>query len=236
MTARLALCTLCCALLLARCSSSPEPQSATSPAVDGGPDAADAADVAAGEVDEPERPVPSRLGAIWATEGGDKVPREELRVSQLSRDVRTSLWDGSSVRLFGARSEVLGFVLVLEGGASPVEEVSVRFEELLGPDGARIGSVPLSEDRIFDWTERNIELFFVRYLAIKGLSRLTWSLYDERHIPERFQRPHDQDGIGTGGWNDRPDHDKHYPDIAVPMELVPTFTVPDGRSQSVWVG
>ena len=38
----------------------------------------------------------------------------------------------------------------------------------------------------------------------------------------------------TGGWADRPDHDKHYPDIAVPMELVPTFSIAAGQNQSVW--
>ncbi len=40
--------------------------------------------------------------------------------------------------------------------------------------------------------------------------------------------------MGSGGWNDRPDHDKFYPDIMVPIELVPTFSVAQAQNQSIW--
>src|SRR4029079_13594235 len=42
------------------------------------------------------------------------------------------------------------------------------------------------------------------------------------------------DGSYKGGWTNRPNHDKAYPDIAVPMELVPDFSIAAGNSQSVW--
>ena len=35
-------------------------------------------------------------------------------------------------------------------------------------------------------------------------------------------------------WTDRPDHDLNYPDVLVPIELVPTFTIAQGRNQSIW--
>jgi len=53
-----------------------------------------------------------------------------------------------------------------------------------------------------------IELFYVRYLEIRGLSLLAYEHYDERHIPERCRRPYDEDGIGSGTWEDRPCHNK----------------------------
>jgi hypothetical protein len=81
---------------------------------------------------------------------------------------------------------------------------------------------------------RDIELFLVRYLQIKGLSRLSYDTYDERHVPERLRRPKVA-GTYVGGWSQRPDHDKFYPDIAVPMELSPRFTIEGGHNQSVWV-
>jgi hypothetical protein len=40
------------------------------------------------------------------------------------------------------------------------------------------------------------------------------------------------EGIGT--WEDRPDHDKYYPDIAVPLELESPFTISADTSQSIW--
>ena len=47
------------------------------------------------------------------------------------------------------------------------------------------------------------------------------------------------DGRGYGEargdcWQDRPDHDMFYPDIAVPLELVPTFNIAAGNNQSIW--
>lgn len=90
---------------------------------------------------------------------------------------------------------------------------------------------------LYDWTNREIELFYVRYLEIKGLSDIAYhTFYDERHMPERLRRPHvgglAEDGTG---WLDRPDHNKHYPDIAVPLESYPTFTIASGTNQSIWV-
>jgi hypothetical protein len=40
--------------------------------------------------------------------------------------------------------------------------------------------------------------------------------------------------MGSGGWTDRPDHDKAYPDIAILIELVPTFSIAAGQSQSIY--
>ncbi len=97
-----------------------------------------------------------------------------------------------------------------------------------------IRSVPAEGDGVFDWTRRDIELFHVRYLQIRGLSVFGWALYDERHTPKRMRRPHDEFGQAAGMWTERPDHDQHYPDIAVPLELVGRFDVPAMRSQSVW--
>jgi hypothetical protein len=90
-------------------------------------------------------------------------------------------------------------------------------------------------ETLFNWVGRPIEMFFVRYLQIRGLSRLSYENYDERHVPERLRRPHDQYGIATGQWSTRPDAGKHYPDILVPIELHQTFSIAANRSQAIWV-
>src|SRR5205807_585147 len=83
-----------------------------------------------------------------------------------------------------------------------------------------------------------IEPFYVRYLPMNGLSLLSYtSYYDERHAPQRMRRPWSGDGVanpGTG-WFDRPDHDALYPEIAVPLELVPSFSIAARQNQSIWV-
>ncbi len=173
---------------------------------------------------------------IWANNGEDKVTREDMRATHNSTAVYNSTWDGTSVSLFGARNEVVAFNLLLESPAVASRQVQVQFSRLNGPGGATITSKAAAGNGLFDWTGRNIELFYVRYLQIRGISRMGYdNYYDERHVPERFRRPHvGPTANANSGWVDRPDHDKYYPDIAVPLEAQGPFTVAANTSQSVW--
>src|SRR5207237_1772608 len=126
--------------------------------------------------------------------------------------------------IFGARNEVVAFNVILEAGQNSTGNLSVSFNSLSGPSGA-ITSSPATGNGIFSWAQRPIELFFVRYLQINGLSMGAYGTYDERHIPQRLRRPWSGNGSGSGTWQDRPDHNKYYPEIAVPLELIPTFSI-----------
>ncbi|MDP3980306.1 MAG: DUF6067 family protein, partial [Chlamydiota bacterium] len=185
-------------------------------------------------INDPEPPpVNSPISAVWANDGSDKVVQDDLRASSNPNSVLNSVWDGNSVHIFGAKNEVVNFNMILESAVQAASNITVTFQQLNGPNGAVIETT--GED-LFDWTHRNIELFFIRYLEIKGLSRFCCETYDERHIPERFRRPYDPDnGIGSGTWNDRPDHNQKYPDIAVPIELENNFQIQSGQNQSIWV-
>lgn len=173
---------------------------------------------------------------VWANTGEDKVPREDLRATQNFGATLNSIWDLKEVRLFSARNETVAFNLVLETGASKASDVTVSFDLLTGPEGAEIRGRSAQPDAdLFNYLGRDIELFYVRYLSIKGISKLAYDHYDERHIPQRLRRPYDANGYGEGNWDDRPDHDKSYPDIAVPLELHQKFSVPANSNQSIWV-
>ena len=175
------------------------------------------------------------IARVWANDGGGKVTRDELRATNDPNSVHNSAWDGTTISLFGARNEVVSFNLVLEAPATAANGVVVRLEELAGSDGAVIGTRAASGEELFDYVGRNIELFFVRYLEIKGLSvDLAYDSYDERHIPERCRRAYDEEGVGSGTWDDRPCHNKLYPEIAVPLELHTPFAIPAGSNQSIW--
>jgi len=185
---------------------------------------------------QPETPIESTsaITQVWANEGGDKVTQAELRASSDPAAVLNSVWDGSSISLFGARNEVVSFNLVLEAPHADAANVEVTLTELNGPSGMAISTRPASGDDLFDFVGRNIELFFVRYLEIQGLSTLTYETYDERHIPEHCRRPFDEEGSGAGTWEDRPCHNQLYPDIAVPLELESPFAISAGTNQSIW--
>jgi Domain of unknown function (DUF4091) len=178
---------------------------------------------------------PGPITAVWANTGEDKVTQDELRTATGRRPVLNRSWDGSTVRVFGARNEMVAFNLVLEAGSiADAGQVSVQFNRLTGPNGFLIKSTPTNKHGVFDWTERDIELFHVRYLKIRGLSRMSYGIDDERHIPERFRRPKAAEGSYIGGWAHRPDHDKLYPEIAVPIEVTPTFGIGAKKNQSIW--
>jgi hypothetical protein len=166
------------------------------------------------------------------------VAQDELRASHrtenLTGKVVNRVWDGTKINLAGAHNEVVSFNLVLEAAGSAASNVTVKLDALTGPGGATIASAPVTGDGVFNWVGRSIELFYVRYLQIQGLSYFGYEKWDERQVPARFQRPWTGAGVGTGGWTDRPDHDKFYPDIMVPLELVPSFTIAQGQNQSIW--
>ena len=178
----------------------------------------------------------SKIPVVWANDGGDKVTRDELRATNDPANVLNSVWDGNKVSVFGAKNEVVAFNLILEAPTDAATNVTLSFDTLTGPGGASISSVSTSGDGVFNWVNRNIELFYIRYLEIKGLSTdLFYSNYDERHIPERFRRPWTGDGEGSGTWEDRPDHNKFYPEIAIPIELVSGFNIAATQNQSIWI-
>jgi hypothetical protein len=181
----------------------------------------------------------SNITAVWANEGGDKVTQDELRATNntenLTGNVINRAWNGNQIMLSGARNEVVSFNLVLEAGGPAATNVSVSFNSLQGAGAEMsISSVPTSGNGVFNWVNRPIELFYLRYLQIQGLSYFGYDTWDERQIPLRLQRPWTGAGVGTGTWTDRPDHDKFYPDIMVPLELVPAFNIAPGTNQSIW--
>lgn len=175
------------------------------------------------------------LTAVWASEGGDKVMRHERRAA--AAEQRNSVWDGTGIHVWGARNEVVNFKLVLES-AFGARGVNVALNSLVGPNGATISSPaePVKGDAVFDYVGRNIEVFVIDYLQIRGLSLLSYDSYDERHVPSKMRIPTIDPywGVGLGTWADRPGADKYFPEIAVPHELRPQFDVVAGDSQEVW--
>jgi hypothetical protein len=176
---------------------------------------------------------PSNLTGLWANEGGDKVTQDELRVSKKSENltgtVRNNAWDGTTIKLSGARNETVSFNLVLEAAQARAPQVAVFFNTLTGPNGAKIQTVKQATGNdIFSYVGRPIELFYMRYLPIRGMSFFGWYLGNEQGFPPRMRATSGQN------WTSRPDHDKNYPDILVPLELVPTFEIAAGQNQSVW--
>ncbi|MEM9826843.1 MAG: DUF4091 domain-containing protein [Planctomycetota bacterium] len=171
---------------------------------------------------------------IWVNNGQDKVTRQSLRMTRGGIDVRTTGWDGRTVKLVAAKNETVAFNVVIESPSGTLRDVQARFDRLKSPAGEIASKARLPDESLWDFRERPIELFLVRYLRIRGVSTLSYEHFDERHVPERMRRPHDGRGYARGVWEDRPDHDQDYPDILAPLELHPKFDVEAGTNQSIW--
>jgi hypothetical protein len=207
--------------------------------VDGAGDAADPCAADTGGVS-----ATTAITAAWANEGGDKVTQDELRATGHASAVVNSVWDGACIRTFGAKNEVVSFDLVLEAATSKATGVTVSLGDLTGPGGTVLRSAPRTTDELFDWTTTEAELFYVRYLQITGLSQQaygTLATWQEATFPKRTQCPGmtqatpDSKPTGSGcPWAQRPVANKYYPDIAVPLELVPTFDIAASSNQSIW--
>ena len=228
-------------------SSDGGPGGDDSPAGDGGPggdspSGSDAGDPCAADTGGVSST--TSLTAVWANEGGDKVTQDELRATGHASSVVNSVWDGKCIKVFGAQNEVISFNVVLEAAMSKAAKVSVTLGNLTGPGNTVIRSAPRATGMLFDWTTTEAELFYVRYLQIKGLSQQaygTLATWQEATFPKRAQCPGmmqatpDTKPTGTGcPWAQRPVANKFYPDIAVPLELVPTFDVAGSSNQSIW--
>lgn len=178
------------------------------------------------------------LSALWSNDGGDKVTQDELRATKNPSEVGNSVWDGTTIKQFGAKNEVVSFNLILEAATKTATNVSVKLSNLTGPGGAVIRSNQTrSRAELFDWTTTEAELFYIRYLQLRGLSQFAFGTLSgagfEPQVPAKLRLPM-VGGVYAGNYAERPNANKYYPDIAVPIELVPTFTIAAGHNQSIW--
>jgi hypothetical protein len=71
---------------------------------------------------------------LWAAGEDEKIDPASPLAAQAARSTGSVVWTGAGVHLRGARNEVLGFQLAVEGRGA----VAVTIGDLLGPGGARV--------------------------------------------------------------------------------------------------
>ena len=106
---------------------------------------------------------------VWATNDGEKIERD----ARSSLDViSNSTFDGRSVRLAGARNEVLAFQVIVEADEVGIRGLSARLKELrMGAD--RIVYAPPRTDPT-DYVGRPIQIFAVHYMQVSTPSYASW--------------------------------------------------------------
>ena len=111
------------------------------------------------------QPAEAGLASVWAVDDGEKIFRDDI-ASPLKGG--NSVWDGSSVALFGARNEIVAFQLILEADGSGASDVDVAVSDLTNGGSTIAGSHPLPAAN--DYVGVGVELFTEHYLDVSDLS------------------------------------------------------------------
>ena len=148
---------------------------------------------------------------------GEKVKQEDLS-HPLADSSDNPVWDGATIRLFGARNEIIAFQLIIEADGSGASDVYVEVSDL--ESGAY--TIPGSESGPadpYDYRGRCVELFTEHYLHITSRSNNSW----------------DADAAAPSDY-----YLGRVPDALIPFCASAglggaPFDIPPSRNQGVWV-
>ena len=108
--------------------------------------------------------------SVWAVHDGVKVKRDDLAHPERQQN---SVWDGRTIRLLAARNEVVAFQVVVEAGASPIDDLRASLPSLERDGGGAITYRPPAADPT-DYRDRPIQVFSEHYMHVERATRATW--------------------------------------------------------------
>lgn len=120
------------------------------------------------------RPADAGIRRVWAVGDGDKIERD-AREHPLSD--HNSVWDGRTVRVFGARNEIIAFQVIVDADARGVRALSLRLPALASADDRITYRAPAADPT--DYVDRPIQIFPVHYMHVEMPSNASW-VYDRR--------------------------------------------------------
>lgn len=164
-----------------------------------------------------EAPIPG-VASIWAVHDGEKIERDDLDHPAKKGNLA---WDGSTIRLFGARNEVIAFQVVVEADALGASGLDVALPGLTRAGGNEVILYTPPGDDPTAYDGRPISVFTENYMLVQEPSDARW-VYE----PGGPAAPSD-----PTGWK--------------PVQLVPENAKPGmgglpidvapGQNQAVWI-
>jgi hypothetical protein len=108
---------------------------------------------------------------IWAVNDGEKVERDDLNNPNKRAN---STWDGRTVKIFGARNEIIAFQLIVEADPDGIAKLQVKLPQLTQKNGkAKITyAAPVSDPT--NYAGRPIQIFSVNYMNVEVASHAEW--------------------------------------------------------------
>ncbi|MFC1585609.1 glycoside hydrolase domain-containing protein [Fibrobacterota bacterium] len=108
---------------------------------------------------------------IWAVHDGERLERDDLNSPNKPSNF---IWDGNSIRIFGARNEVIAFQVIVEATNADISSLSASLPRLdLRGGTASIVYNPPGEDPT-DYVDRPIHLFSTNYINVTEPTSAGW--------------------------------------------------------------
>lgn len=158
--------------------------------------------------------------AVWAVNDGEKVLKDDL--ANPNKD-GNSVWDGQTIRLFGARNETIAFQVIVETGDAEAAGIYVELSGLVHAEHGecRIENAAALDADPTNYVGRRIEVFTQHYLYVApDLSTAPQWFYAESAPP-----------LHRSGW---------IPDALIPADARPRLggqpvRVPARSNQGFWI-
>jgi hypothetical protein len=189
------------------------------------------------------------LSGTFSEDGGYKMAQQdEAPYVTCSSCEITRAWDGTNLKLFGGKGELLTWVTYLLGGSTNATNVMVTISSFTGTgtaSGSGFAAVAVSSTNVWNYTTRPYTLYKYSYLQEIGMNKNgPWdpSEYEMRQDPIRWRTPCtvnvNNDCVPNGGtytFLNRADANKFYPDPEVPIEefAASSFTVAASSSLAI---
>ena len=111
------------------------------------------------------------ISAIWAVNDGEKIEKDDLHNPNKTSN---SVWDGRTIKIFGARNEIIAFQLIIESGSAGINRLSVSLPELKQKEGnSRIAYAPPARDPT-EYVGRPVQLFSENYMYVSQPTHARW--------------------------------------------------------------
>ncbi|MGB6121223.1 MAG: hypothetical protein WBG80_04900, partial [Bacteroidota bacterium] len=163
---------------------------------------------------------------VWAVDDGEKVEQTDLNHWASTDHGLNRVWDGTTIRVFGGRNEVVAFQVILEASGEGAFGVDLSLDSLV--NGSWVITNDVGSGDLYDYVGRRIELFVEHYQEVTQRSVFVNS---------------------NGAWEARPlpddTHQGWIPDALVPIEAAnkrpahgqggAPFDIAGGRNQAIWV-
>jgi hypothetical protein len=160
-------------------------------------------------------PLEAGVRGVWAVHDGDKVERDAR--AHAARD-RNAVWDGRTIRLFGARNEIVAFQVIVEADGTGIRRLSASLPRLSPTSGDAIVYRPPAADPT-ETVDRPIQVYAVHYMHVAMPSHASW-VY-RRDSPAAPKDP--------TGWKPVQLVPEHARRGGLPVAVAP------GENQSIWI-